>query len=122
MNKKEELESIYRALFGAGVVRSKKDMAERLGMNPHTVQSAFSVGEPYLNDKLLKRVRDTFADDLAQIEVQKSVDNVTIPVSLLEAMQETIASQQRTIERLVSGPLVGERVGPKKIGGDREHE
>ena len=99
MASKEELETLYRTLYGRGVIHSKKDLAEKLGMNPHSVQSAFSVGEPYLNDKLLKRIRDTFPELQQQPEETFSKD-------MVQRLLTTIESQQRTIEMLVSGRIV----------------
>lgn len=126
MTRKEQLQSLWDALHGGGFVRTKKEMAERLGMTYHSLSAAFSQGEPYVNDKLLGRIRTTFAAELEEVRQREMAAaagaSITIPVATFASMQETIASQQRTIERLVSGPLVGERVSPKKIDGDRDND
>lgn len=120
MTKLEELEKMYRILLGKGLVKNKTELAKEVGLTTHTIHMAFSQGEPYVNDKLLGKIRARFGDELAEEPAVGAP--VVLSAETFKLMQETIASQQRTIERLVSGPLVGERVAPKKINGDRDND
>lgn len=98
MANKEELETMYRALLGAGVVKNKKDLATQLGLKHRSVLNAFSVGAPYLNDSLLNRIRTQFPDVINNYDTNAEPDTATLPSSTLQSLQETISSQQRTIE------------------------
>lgn len=88
----ELLHSYYRYLFGRGEVRSRKELAARTGVAYHTVNQAFHGGR-YLTDKLLRRIVAAFPS--LQAEGWEKDGMVAVPVSLLDAMQDTIAKLAR---------------------------
>ena len=91
----EILHSYYRYLFGRGEVRSRKELAARTGVAYHTVNQAFHGGR-YLTDKLLRRIVAAFPS--LQADGWEEDGMVAVPVSLLEALQHTIAKLARREE------------------------
>ena len=63
MTRLEQLNAIYDLLRFQGVVRTKKELAEKLGVNYSTISQAFNGSERYLTDNLFVfRIGTTFEE------------------------------------------------------------
>jgi len=63
MTRLEQLNKIYDLLRFNGVVRTKKEFAEKLGVNYSTISQAFNGSERYLTDNLfIFRIGTSFED------------------------------------------------------------
>lgn len=63
MDRKEQIGIIYDYLRSRGIVHTKKEFAQMLGMNYSTVSNAFGGNEKCLTDSLfVSRIGSTFSD------------------------------------------------------------
>lgn len=63
MDRKEQLGIIYDYLRSKGIVHTKKEFAQKLGMNYSNISNAFGGSEKSLTDSLfISRVGSTFSD------------------------------------------------------------
>ena len=60
MNRQETLNTIYRELFRAGYVYSKREFAEKIDYNYSVLSSAFNGAERYLTDNLFSSICRAF--------------------------------------------------------------
>lgn len=101
MEKKDYLLRLYYAASSAGLCSTKTEFAKLLDVNRATISAAFAGNEDYLTDKFFNKLR-LFAK---AYDLEASLENIPQPAKPsaapeVDELLATIASQQRTIERL----------------------
>ena len=78
MTKQEILHNVYNRLRFTGAVRSKRDLAEKIGYNYSCTSSAFNGVERYLSDRFFTRILRAFPQVNADY-IRTGVGEILLP-------------------------------------------
>ena len=115
MDKKERFNAAFNYLKDKGLIKTQKDLADRIGSTSPNVSSALKGVDSVLTDRFLERFclafSDVFNDGwilngtgemLKCVSPPLDTSEVSRLLSLLESTQETLRKRDEQIDRLIS--------------------
>ncbi|MBR4533929.1 MAG: hypothetical protein IKO85_05235 [Bacteroidaceae bacterium] len=114
MNKKERINAAFGYLRENGIVRTQKELADKIGSTSPNVSSALKGVESVLTDSFLRRFYAAFSTsfneewimegvgDMLKSQPRTEQDEISRMLSLLESAQETIRKRDEQIDRLLT--------------------